>query len=344
MTVAAGKINWGILGCAGIAEKAFIPAVLESRNGVLAAIASRDEARAADCARRFGFLKFRRTYQELVDDPAVDAVYNPLPNDQHAEWSIRAMRAGKHVLCEKPMALNAPEARAMIRAAATNGVLLMEGFMYKFHPQIAKALELISAGAIGEPRSVHSSFTFRFERDGSNYRWFPARGGGALYDVGCYTISIARLVLGAEPLAVSAAAHIDPATGVDLTTAALLEFPGARFGLCESSFETCFQSRLLVVGADGTLRLERAFSAKDFDVAVEVVRGDTVETAPIRKAHMFTLMVEHFGQAVLGQAPLRFPASDAWNNIRAIDACFESIRTGGRVAIPDSIFPKGENA
>ena len=258
-------------------------------------------------------------------------------------WGILGC-AGKHVLCEKPMALNAPEAWAMIQAAEMNGVLLIEGFMYKFHPQIGKTLELIRAGTIGDPRSVHSSFTLRFERDGSNYRWFPAQGGGALYDVGCYTTSIARLVLGAEPLAVFAAAHIDPATGVDVTTAALLEFPGDRFGQCESSFETHFQSRLLVVGTEGTLRLERAFSAKDFDVAVEIVRGDTVETVPIRKANMFTLMVDDFGEAVLGESPLRYPASDAWNNMRVLDACFESIRTGGRVSIPPSIHPKEEDS
>ncbi len=342
--IAARKINWGVLGCAGIAEKAFIPAVRNSHNGILTAIASRDEARAADWARRFGFQRSHRTYQELVDDPAIDAVYNPLPNDLHAEWSIRALCAGKHVLCEKPLALNAAEARAMIQAAETSAVLLMEGFMYKFHPQIGKTLELIRSGAIGEPRSVHSSFTFRFRREGSDYRWSPAQGGGALYDVGCYTISIARLVLRAEPLAVSAAARTDPATGVDLTSEALLEFPGGRFALCESSFETHFQSRLLVVGANGTLRLDRAFSAKDFDVAVEIVRGDAVESLPIRKANMFTLMVEHFGEAVLGEVPLRYPASDGWNNMRAIDACFESIRTGGRILIPDSIGPKGESS
>ena len=334
---AVRKVNWGILGCAGIAEKAFIPAVLKSRNGVLAGIASRDEARAADWARRFGFLRSHRTYQDLVDDPAIDAVYNPLPNDLHAEWSIRALRAGKHVLCEKPMALNAPEVRAMIQAAEMNGALLMEGFMYKFHPQIAKTLELIRAGAIGDPRTVHSAFTFRFKREGSNYRWSPAQGGGALYDVGCYTTSIARLVLGAEPTSVFAAARIDPATGVDMMTEALLEFPGGRFAQCESSFESHFQSRLLVVGTDGTLRLERAFSAKDFDVAVEVVRGDAVESVPIPRADMFTLMVEHFGDAVRGEAPLRYPASDAWHNMRAIDACFESVRTGGRVTIPGSV-------
>jgi predicted dehydrogenase len=328
------KVNWGILGCAGIAEKAFIPAVRCSRNGVLAGIASRDESKAKAWADRFGFLKPHRTYQELVEDPAVDAIYNPLPNDLHAEWSIRAMRAGKHVLCEKPMALNAPEVRAMIGAAESGGVLLMEGFMYKFHPQVEKTLALIREGRIGEVRAVHSSFTFPFERGSDDYRWSPAMGGGALYDVGCYALSAARLVFDAEPVSAFAAARLDLATGVDMTTAAVLEFPGGRFAHCDSSFESHFQSRLLVVGTEGTLALDRAFSAKDFDTAIEIVRGDSKEAVRIPQANMFTLMAEHFGDAALGKTPLLYPPQDAWNNMRAIDACFESIRTGQRVVIP----------
>jgi predicted dehydrogenase len=327
------KVKWGILGCAGIAEKAFIPAIRESRNGVLAGIAARDEGRARAWADRFGFLKSHWTYQELVEDPAIDAVYNPLPNDLHAEWSIRAMRAGKHVLCEKPMALNAPEVRGMIAAAEAAGVLLMEGFMYKFHPQVEKTLALIRQGRIGEVRAVQSSFTFQFERDGANYRWFPGMGGGALYDVGCYTVSAARLVFGAEPVSAFARARIDPGTGVDMTTAAILEFPGGRFAQCDSSFESHFQSRLLVVGSEGTLGLDRAFSAKDFDVALELVRGDKRESIGVPRANMFTLMVEHFCDAALEKTPLRYPAADALNNMRTIDACFESIRTGRVVSI-----------
>jgi xylose dehydrogenase (NAD/NADP) len=331
------KVRWGILGCAGIAERSFIPAVRRSRNGTLAAIASRDPAKAAEWARRFGFERSYGGYQALVEDPAVEAVYNPLPNDLHAEWSIRAMKAGKHVLCEKPMALNAGEVQAMIAAAEAKGVRLMEGFMYKFHPQIARTLEILGAGRIGEPRSVHASFTFRFENDPSDYRWSPAHGGGALYDVGCYTISIARLLFGAEPSAVTAAARMDPATGIDLTTEALLEFPGGRFALCESSFEAQFQSRLLVVGSEGLLRLDRAFSAKDFDVAIQLIQGTTAESVPVARANMFALMIEEFGEAVLGGSPPPFPAADAWRNARAIDACFASIRSGRRVtpAVPD---------
>jgi predicted dehydrogenase len=335
------KVNWGILGCAGIAEKAFIPAVRGSQNGALAGIAARDEDRARDWAGRFGFLRSHRTYQELVDDPGIDAIYNPLPNDLHAEWSIRALRAGKHVLCEKPMAMNASEVRAMIGAAEAGGVLLMEGFMYKFHPQMEKTLALIGEGRIGEVRSVHSSFTFHFERDRSNYRWFPAMGGGALYDVGCYPISLARLVFGAEPVSAFAKARIDPATGVDMTTAALLEFPGGRFAQCDSSFESHFQSRLLAVGSEGTLRLDRAFSAKGSETAIEVVKGDRTESARVPRADMFTLMTEHFGDAVLEKTPLRYPAADALANMHVIDACFASMRTGRAVAIPKAIQPGG---
>jgi predicted dehydrogenase len=338
------KVNWGILGCAGIAEKAFIPAVRESRNGVLAGIAARDEARAKDWVGRFGFLKSHRTYQELVEDPGIDAIYNPLPNDLHAEWSIRAMRAGKHVLCEKPMAMNASEVRRMIGAAEAAGVLLMEGFMYKFHPQIGKALALIKEGKIGEVRSVHSSFTFQFEREGSNFRWFPAMGGGALYDVGCYPISLARLVLGAEPVSVFAKARIDPGTGVDMTTAAVLEFPGGRFAQCDSSFESHFQSRLIAVGSEGTLRLDRAFSAKESDMAIEIIKGDRTESVRVPRAAMFTLMTEHFGDAVLYKTPLSYPAGDALDNMHVIDACFESIRTGRAVIIQKVIQSGGSTS
>lgn len=327
------KVRWGILGCAAIAEKALIPAIGRSGNGVLHSIAARDAARASEWARRYGFVRSHRDYRALVEDPEVDAVYNPLPNDLHAEWSIRAARAGKHVLCEKPMAMNAAEVRKMIAAAGAAGALLMEAFMYKFHPQIERALEIVRSGAIGEVRSVKSSFTFLFDRGGDNYRWFPAMGGGALYDVGCYTISAARLVFGDEPLTAFARARVDPRTGVDMTTAALLEFSGGRFAMCDCSFESHFQSLLLAVGTKGMLSLERAFSAKDTDARIKVIRGEESETAVVPRADMFTLMVEHFGECILKGTPLRYPASDAEKNMRAIDAALDSIRAGRPVEI-----------
>jgi D-xylose 1-dehydrogenase (NADP+, D-xylono-1,5-lactone-forming) len=174
------KVNWGILGCAGIAERALIPAIASSKNGRLYGIASRDPRRAADWAKRFGFEKAHGGYADLIADPAIDAVYNPLPNHLHAPWSIRAAQAGKNVLCEKPMALNAGEVREMAAAASASGVRLMEAFMYKFHPQIEKLLGLIGGGEIGGVRTVHSSFTFLFKSGREDYRWSPEMGGGSL--------------------------------------------------------------------------------------------------------------------------------------------------------------------
>jgi len=327
------KIRWGILGCAGIAERSFIPAVKASANGRLHGIAARDPDRAAAWARKHGFERSHADYQALLDDPAVDAVYIPLANNLHAEWSVRASRAGKHVLCEKPMAMNAAEVRLMAAAAEASGVRLAEAFMYKFHPQMERTTALLAAGAIGAVRSVHSSFTFMYEPDGRNYRWFPEMGGGALYDVGCYTLSAARLVFGAEPLSAFARAVLHPKYGVDVSAHVLLEFPGGRFAHCDCGFDAHFQSRLLAVGERGTLALDRAFSAKEKEAEIRIVRGDAVETVRIPPANMFARMVEDFGAAVLEGRPPRFPARDAELNMRAIDACFESTRTGRPVAL-----------
>ena len=327
------KVRWGILGCAGIVERSFIPAVKELGNGLLYGIAARNGKRAADWASRHGFEKAYADYQGLLDDPAIDAVYNPLPNHLHAPWSVRAARAGKHVLCEKPMAMSAGEVRGMEGAAGEAGVLLMEGFMYKFHPQVEKAIALISGGLIGSVRSVHSSFTFMYEPDGRNYRWFPAMGGGALYDVGCYTISAARLVFGDEPVSAFARAVIHPKYGVDVSTHILLDFPGGRFAHCDCAFDAHFQSRLLAVGEKGTLALDRAFSAKHHEVDIRIVRGDAVELVLVPAANMFTRMVDHFGDCVLGKGTLRYSARDAEMNMRTLDACFESVRTGRPVGI-----------
>lgn len=327
------KVNWGILGCAGIAEKAFIPAVKESGNGCLYGIAARDPGRAEEWKGKFGFRKAFPNYRELVEDPAVEAVYNPLPNHLHAAWSIRAMRAGKHVLCEKPMAMNAAEVREMIQEAEQAGVLLMEGFMYKFHPQIAKALDLVRSGAAGEVRTVHSSFTFTSRFDRGNYRLFPEMGGGALYDVGCYPISLSRLIFEEEPHTAYARSRIDSLTGVDMTTSMLLDFTGERFALCDCSFESSFQSRLLAVGTKGILSLARVFSAKNFGVTVELDAERGREVFAVPRANMFTRMVEHFGEALLEGTSLLYPAQDAYANMRVIDACLESIRTGRSIEI-----------
>ncbi len=322
------KINWGILGCAAIAEKAFIPAIQESGNGILYGIASRDSKKAWDWALNFGFRKSYHNYQALLEDREIDAVYIPLPNNLHAEWSIRAVEAGKHVLCEKPMALSAEEVREMGKAAKKAGVLLMEGFMYKFHPQIERITEILRTKEIGDVRTVHSSFTFSRAFDEGNYRLSPEMGGGALYDVGCYPISLARLVFGEEPQSVFARCRMDPKTDVDLTGSALLEFTRGRTAHCDWSFEAHFQSRLLAVGSEGSISLDRAFSGKDSEVEIRVAKGDRTITDRIPRINMFARMIEHFGDCIFRRTPLRYPPDDAEKNMRVIDACFKSIRTG----------------
>jgi D-xylose 1-dehydrogenase (NADP+, D-xylono-1,5-lactone-forming) len=326
-------IAWGILGCAGIAERALIPAIHAASNGRLLGIASRDPRKAKAWAARFDIPKVYADYAALLRDPDIDAVYVPLPNDLHREWSVRAARAGKHVLCEKPMAMTAAEARTMTAAAAGAGVLLMEAFMYRFHPRMERALGLLASGAVGEVRSVRSVFTFAFDAEAEDYRWKPGSGGGALYDIGCYPVSAARLVFGTEPVSVYALARLHPKHDVDVETALLLEFPGRRFASLCGGFDSPFRSFLEVVGSEGSLSLERAFSAKDFGTEIRLVRGDKERCYGFPATDQYARMVEHFGEAVIRGRPPRFLPEDAEANMHVIDASFRSVRTGRPVRL-----------
>jgi xylose dehydrogenase (NAD/NADP) len=329
----AKKIAWGILGCAGIAARALIPAIHEASNGRLLGIASRDPRKAKEWAGRFEIPKAYAGYGALLEDPDIDAVYIPLPNNMHRELTVRAARAGKHVLCEKPMAMNAAEVRKMAVAAAGAGVLLMEAFMYRFHPRMERALRLIDSGAVGEVRSVRSVFTFLFDAAVDDYRWKPEFGGGALYDIGCYPVSAARLVFGAEPVAVFARARLHPKHRVDTETELLLEFPGARFASLCGGFESQFRSCLEVAGSKGLLALERAFSAKRFETDIRLVSGEKTQAIRFAANDQYARMVEHFGECVLRGRPLRYPPDDAVANMKVIDAAFRSIRTGRPVRL-----------
>lgn len=320
------KIRWGILGCARIVEKAIIPAFLESKNGILYGIASRDQKRAEDWAKKYHIPMYFQDYQELIKDSSIDAIYIPLPNFLHAKWSIIASCSGKHVLCEKPMAMNAEEAAEMIRAASRHDVLLMEGFMYRFHPQIWKALDFIKKGGIGYLKTFHASLSSNVKKNEQEYRLCSYMGGGSLYDMGCYTISAARLFFGEEPISVFARAHIDSQHGVDMTTSILLEFQDGRFAFCDSSFESHFQSRIFAVGNRGTISLNCAFSAKDVDAEIEIINGHKKRTVIIPRTNMFTTMIEHFGECIQKKKKPRFPAEDALANLKVMDACFRSIK------------------
>lgn len=320
------KIRWGILGCAAIAEKAFIPAIKKAAGAELVAIASRDSGKARDWAARSGIKKAYGSYEELLSDPEIEAVYNPLPNHLHHPLSIAALRAGKHVLCEKPLALTAAEVREMFAEAEKKNRLLMEGFMYRFHPRLKQTLELIESGAIGEPLVVRGTFNFIFDRDLSNYRWNPASGGGALYDVGCYPINAARLIFKSEPVRIEVAARLDEKTGIDLTASLLCEFPGNRQALLTSSFELEFQSALEISGRSGRIFLDRAFSSKHFETEIQLTRNQKTEIFHFPPADQFQLMIEHFGQAIRGLVKPLLDFKDSYGNALVIETALKLIR------------------
>ena len=251
------RLRWGVLSTANIGRAAVNPALQASRNGVLQAVASRDAERADAFAREHGIPRAYGSYEALIDDPDIDALYVPLPNSLHREWVIRAVGAGKHVLCEKPLALGAADCLEMAAAAEEAGVKLMEAFMYRFHPRIERVVDMIRDGHIGEVGAVRSTFTFRL-RSPDNIRLDPSLGGGSLMDVGCYCVNVSRTIVGEEPHAVQATAQWTE-RGVDEAFAGLLHFPGgavAHFD-CALTLERC--ERFEVAGSDGYLDVDHAF-------------------------------------------------------------------------------------
>ena len=281
-----------MLGAAGIADSSVMPAIAASSNGRLVAIASRDPARARDLASRHSVARVSATYEALVDDPDVEAVYIPLVNSLHKEWTLRAVAAGKHVLCEKPLGMNAAEAEEMGAAAEKAGVRLMEAFMYRFHPR-----PVAFVAGLREPMFVQATFGFSL-RDEGNYRMRREFGGGALFDVGCYTVSVARWILG-EPDGLAAWARRGATNDVDMTVSALLHFPGGATASVWASFESPEEQELTVVTKAGRQRLEKPFSSMDPD--------------PYR------LMVESFGESVLGGRPVAIPLSESIANMKVLD-------------------------
>ena len=247
------ELRWGILGAkSGIARHALVPAIEASRNGRVVAYASRDPAAAQAGARSVG-------YEEMLADPEVDAIYIPLPNSMHLEWAIRAAKAGKATLCEKPLALNYDEAARVVEAFDRTKTPLMEGFMYRFHPQHRQALAMIDAGEIGDvvEARTHLSVDLMSPPDPDNIRMKPALGGGALLDMGCYMISVARMLLRAEPVAVRGWWRIDPRFGVDVAAGGVFEFPEGRIALVSCSFEGFGNGIYSVIGRKGVIEAPR---------------------------------------------------------------------------------------
>ena len=328
------RVQWGILGCARIARRCVIPALTGSTNGAIRALASRSLERCRSLARESGIPRAFGTYEELLGDPKVEAVYIPLPNHLHREWTVRALEAGKHVLCEKPLATNAGEAEAMVRTAQERSLLLMEAFMYRFHPRSHRIKALIDEGGIGDPRLVRSAFSFRHP-DPADIRFRSGMGGGALLDVGCYGVSVARWIFGGEPEEVQAYSEFGP-EGVDMTTVGLLRFSGGRLAVVEASFKSALQQTFSAVGTEGAIELPHdAYVPWDKDAWFRL-RGVNDEEGSLEMtpgADEYRLMVEHFADAVLGKQTPEISPAESVGNMRVLDALARAARTGRPVKV-----------
>ena len=324
--------RWGILGCANIGRK-FVPAVQKLKGAKVLACASRSFGKAEAYAKEFGIPRAYGSYEELLRDPEIDAIYNPLPNDLHCPWSIKAMQAGKHVLCEKPLALTAAEVKRMIDASKRCGVLLMEAFMYRLHPQWDLVLRTIKSGQIGEPRVVIGTFSFAWNLAVDNDRLHPEQGGGALLDVGCYCVNAARTVFGAEPSRVSATQHLSKKLGIDMTTCGLLEFPGGRVALFDSSFEINGRWGVDIECTGGHMHIPKPWLSGDQPAQIMIRSGGKQKTLIARVANSYGLEAAHLADCARTGKRLRFPPSESLAQMKVLNAIQRAARTGKAVSL-----------
>lgn len=327
------KVAWGILSTANIGIKRVIPAIQAGQRGVIAAIASRDAGKAAATAARCGIPRSYGSYEALLADSEIEAIYNPLPNHLHVEWTVKALDAGKHVLCEKPIALNAAEAQAMVAARDRSGKQVIEAFMVRHHPQWQRVRALVREGRIGTVRTLQSAFTFPM-RDPNNVRNRLEYGGGALYDVGCYPIVTARYVFGAEPERAIALVNRDGERGVDQVTSGMLAFPGGAQLVFSSALQLALYQRVVILGTEGRIELPVPFTPpKEQGTRIIIDTGASLDGSSaiveqFEPVDQYLLQCDLAAAAFRGEATQEFPIEDAIANMRVIDALYRSAQSG----------------
>jgi predicted dehydrogenase len=322
-------LNWGLLSTARI-NRAVIPPLRASKRNRLAAVASRTKDSADKYAREWKIPQAYGSYEELLADPEIDVIYNPLPNHLHAAWTIKAVEAGKHVLCEKPLALTVEEVDAIKAASQKQGRVVMEAFMYRHHPQTLKVQELVANGSLGTLKLIRGSFSFVLTRDG-DVRLNPEWGGGSIWDVGCYPISYARSLVGADPLEVFGWQVTGP-TGIDETFMGQMKFAQDVLAQFDSSFAVPFRTEMEIVGSEATLRVPAPFKP-DEDEKIYLTRNDRTETIKIKGQELYIGEVENMADAILlGQAP-RISLDDSRGNVQTIACLLESARIGKPVQL-----------
>lgn len=326
------NLNWGLLSTARI-NRDLIPPLRASKRNHLLAVASRSQESARAFAKEWKIPRAHGSYEALLADPEIDVIYNPLPNHLHAEWTVRAVEAGKHVLCEKPIALRVGDVDAIADAAKIHGRVVAEAFMYRHHPVTLKAQELVASGALGELKLLRGSFTYELKREG-NIRSDPDMGGGSLWDVGCYPISYMRAVLGAEPLEVFGWQHTGP-TGIDDTFIGQLRFPGEVYGQFDSSFVIPLHVFMEFIGSEGTLIVPNPYKP-GLNEKIFLVRDGKTETIKVKGQELYLGEVEDMADAILSGSPPRISLEDSRANVAAIVALLESTRTGAAARLETS--------
>lgn len=327
------RIRWGVLGCAGIAEKAVIPAIQSSRLGRVTAIASRDLGRATEMAARFDIARAYGSYEDMLADPAIDAIYNPLPNHLHVPLTIKALEHRKPVLCEKPIALGAAQAVELAAAQKAAGLPVAEAFMVRHHPQWKTARALVTEGRLGEVRAILTIFSYYLD-DPRNVRNQADIGGGSLFDVGCYAVNTARFLFGAEPLRAIALMERDPTFGTDRLTSGLLAFPEGRQLAFTCSTQLALTQKVTVLGTWARLEIPVPFNAPA-DAPTRLVLDDGRDLAgggreeiAIAPVDQYREQADAFADAVLTGTPLEAGLDDSLANMKAIDALFRSAGSG----------------
>jgi D-xylose 1-dehydrogenase (NADP+, D-xylono-1,5-lactone-forming) len=317
-------LNWGLLSTANI-NRALIPPLRASKRNQLLAVASRTQESAEKYAREKKIPRAHGTYEALLADPEIDVIYNPLPNHLHAEWTIKAVEAGKHVLCEKPLALNVDEVDATQSAARKHGRVVAEAFMYRHHPQTLKVQELVKSGSLGTLKLVRGSFSYVLSDDG-NVRLDPAMGGGSIWDVGCYPISYTRSVLGENPLDVFGW-QVTGQTGIDMTFVGQMRFSNDVFGQFDCSFAIPLHWFMEIIGSEGTLNIPNPFKPNENE-KIYLTRGEKTEAIKIKGQELYIGEVEDMADAILlGREP-RVSLEDSRANVGVISALLESARVG----------------
>ncbi len=333
-------VQWGILGCARIAATALIPGIKGSTNGEVLAVASRNPEKAKEYARKFDILRAYGSYEELLDDPEIQAVCVPLPNSLHKEWTIKAAEKGKHVLCEKPIACCAADAEDMSDACRQHGVLLMEAFAQRFHPQYQRVQELIREGRIGRILRITAAMS-RSLYPADDIRMNPILGGGALLDLGCYCINTARHLVASEPVSVFATQEIGQ-SGVDERTTGMLYFPGGEILQFDTNLhldDKHFEQGCTVCGEKGRIHIPQAFSQVEIlrfgrmveatlSVSNHLIGSYQTETIRTEAVHQWRLEQEFFAGRILTARPIELPGENGVANMRVIDAVVRSARTG----------------